>query len=113
MMKNLGALFLMMAISSQAFALSGNEIYQSCKDSDKNEKWGFCVGYVVGVFEQARDSKEKICVPPKATESQLGRVVTKWLEKNPDKLHFSASSLVRTALIDAFPCNEKTPVSNR
>ena len=89
---------------TQAHAISGNELAQSCRGAENNERWGFCVGYVLGVIDQGCESKEALCVPAEVVQSQLARVTLKWLSENPDKLHFSASSLVRLALRESFPC---------
>ena len=95
---------LLLGISGRANAVSGNELAQSCRGQESNSRWGFCVGYVVGVIDQARDTKEDFCIPAEAIQSQVARVAAKWFDSNPDKLHFSASSLVRAALNESFPC---------
>lgn len=46
----------------------------------------------------------KLCVPPGVTYPQALRVVVRFLENNPDKLHFSFSSLTMYALTEAWPC---------
>jgi len=91
-------------------AITGNRLAESCRNADQNLEWGFCVGFVLGVLGTTNDlssvSKREICVPPEAVQSQVARVVAKWLDDNPEKLHFSASSLVRAALAQGFPCKK-------
>jgi hypothetical protein len=108
-MNSLRILFVLAAtlISSQANAISGNELAQSCRGQEENSRWGFCVGYVVGVIDQSRESEPPLCVPAEAIQSQVARVVTKWIEANPDKLHFSANSLVYAALNESFTCRRQ------
>ena len=101
---SLSFLVVLFGIAGRANAVSGNELAQSCRGQESNSRWGFCVGYVVGVIDQARDTKEELCIPTEAIQSQVARVATKWFDSNPDRLHFSASSLVRTALNESYPC---------
>ena len=99
------SVFLMSA--SNAIASSGNDLMETCRDYESNPKWGFCVGYIVAVnnIEMAKIKKD-FCVPPSVIQSQLARVGVKWMEANPDKLHFSAHSLVAAALAKSFTCTK-------
>ncbi len=97
-------LIILLCLFGQANAISGNELAQNCRGQEENSRWGFCVGYVIGVIDQARYTKEELCIPAEVIQSQVARVATKWLESNPDKLHFLGSSLVRAALDESYPC---------
>ena len=99
-------LTMLMTLSSSVRAISGNELMESCRGTTSNSRWGFCVGYVVGVVDQARESNETLCVPAESIQSQVARVATRWLDENPGSLHYSAPSQVRAALRHAFPCKK-------
>jgi hypothetical protein len=100
----LSLLLVLFCLCGQANAISGNELAQSCRGQEANSRWSFCVGYVIGVIDQARYTNDEVCIPAEAVQSQVARIATKWLESNPDKLHFLASSLVRAALDESYPC---------
>jgi len=59
-----------------------------------------CLGYIVAIA----DSSLKHCSPPESTYGQIALIVKKYLDKNPEKLHFDAHTLIEAALIGAFPC---------
>jgi Rap1a immunity proteins len=78
-----------------------------------------CGGYIQGVVDTIEDwrildekhQKDKTpddvlhpCIPESVSESQIQKVVEKYLEDHPEKLHFRASVLVLVALQKAFPC---------
>ncbi|SRR6266446_6244758 len=63
------------------------------------------VGYVLGVHDVYRGSLA--CGPSTATAGQLVDIVLKYLETYPEERHYNAASLVRNALMMAFPCSTK------
>ncbi len=74
-----------------------------------------CVGYLMGAidatstwqgaFEKAGMQGGLFCLPEGGAEfNQTVRVVVKYLEANPEDLHYRADSAVQLALKDAFPC---------
>jgi Rap1a immunity proteins len=96
-------------VSGSAWSVSGNGLAKYCRGADRNPEWGYCVGYVMGVVDEVLSSSgtRPFCISPEAIESQVARVAARWFEKNPEKLHFSATSLVRAALAEAFPCKPR------
>ena len=66
-----------------------------------------CIGYVQG-FREALAVAKLVgvlpCVPGKATNGQLARVIVKHLEENPQNLHHAKSAGAYAALIKAYPC---------
>jgi hypothetical protein len=42
------------------------------------------------------------------TEGQIYKIIKKWLDNNPAKLHFRADVIIYSALLDPFPCQFKT-----
>jgi len=88
---------------------TGSSILETCE----SEVWynkGYCSGYIIGVSDTADTlalwdgSPVLICIPDGVTAGQLWKVVVKYLNENPEKLHFAADSLVLAALEGAFPC---------
>jgi Rap1a immunity proteins len=74
-----------------------------------------CFGYLSGtsdtlVFwgEANRRSKggtpPPACIPESATTGELARVVVKYLNDHPNRLHLNYGVLVILALEDAYPC---------
>jgi Rap1a immunity proteins len=79
-----------------------------------------CVGYVQGVIDDhfscqinetssaaALDPVKHFCLPDGVTPNQTVRVIVKWLEDHPARLHEKAIGLVLDALRDNFPCRQK------
>jgi hypothetical protein len=96
----------LLLVATDAKAMSGNELMESCKGLERSAYFGYCVGYVNAVADVAMAKMKKdLCIPPAVTQLQLAKVAVKWLEENPDKLHFSANSLVSAALANSFKCN--------
>jgi len=90
---------------------SGSELLDMCAatqiDGAYHAKIAECRGYVTGVadaFNCESPSKGYRWQDPGVTMGQLVKVVVKWLNENPDKLHYGAGSLTAAALSEAFPC---------
>jgi hypothetical protein len=92
---------------------TGNFLLRACKetvrmldqpkaDEDIFQAWqtGFCMGMVQGVVS----ASPIICTPTDSNAGQWVRIVTKYLEDNPDKLHIKSPKLVEVALTRVFPC---------
>jgi len=75
-----------------------------------------CVGYVMGVVDDhfscqineksPVDPTKHFCLPDGVTPNQTVRVIVKWLEDHPARLHEKAIGLVLTALRENFPCRQ-------
>jgi hypothetical protein len=73
---------------------------------------GFCFGYLRGMSDAALaaqldpDSLEAIksCRPPDVDNGQLARVLIKFLEDDPEFLHYGMIFATALALNQAFPC---------
>jgi hypothetical protein len=111
---------------------SGNELVHACEvaiptqieDKDWIEAF-YCLGYLSGAraaigFERDINYAEsvvrpkqtgppvfRICIPEEATQDQLAKVVVKYLNDHPERLHEDAFLLVFAAYSDAFPCPKK------
>lgn len=116
----------LITLAPAAFAgeYDGNELLRNCNAAvrqadgekvDGVEALGgvYCTGYLAGfaashaVEAMAKPQRRLYCLPEKGLEgSQLARIVTKHLKKNPEELHTSARMHVVTALTVAFPCKK-------
>jgi len=69
-----------------------------------------CNGYVTGISDiyvtlvEWGNVKPAWCIPVGVDSDQLIRVVTKYLQENPEELHLTAGSLVANAFGRSFPC---------
>ena len=89
--------------TSYATFVLGNTLVETC-DSDNSYDQGICAGFVLGVSD--RIERKFACPPKNGTVSggQLVKVVRKYLEENPENLHWTGHFLVTIALSQAFPC---------
>jgi Rap1a immunity proteins len=106
-------------------AMDGNDMLTKCRtlwtDGHQNVTTEemldgtFCAGYVSGVLDAramqfAMDKadhvkgRNKYCRPSEVTNGQVFRVLKKWLDDNPDKLHQRADTIIFVAMQEAFPC---------
>jgi hypothetical protein len=71
---------------------------------NKYEAWrdGVCVGVIEGVSA----TSPLVCPAENVTLGQEVRVVIKFLQEHPEKLHLRGSKLVQEALAQAFPCHK-------
>ena len=106
---------LMMVLSSQAEAVSGNELMERARahervmqDRPTPTDWlhgGYLLGFVSGASFTLNDLSPKVCLPPTGGNVlQYTEVVVQYLKQNPAQLHRPAQALVREALERAFPC---------
>jgi hypothetical protein len=88
---------------------SANEMLSGCKGliSEKTPplrealRQGRCAGYVAGLV-YARSVF--LCVPEGATPEQGVRVVIKYIEARPERMHEPFGKLALEALEEAWPC---------
>ena len=106
-----GLAVMLLPAQSQAVFYDGNTLLQKC-ESDSATQYNVCAGYVIGLVDYQGTlvawslvEKPIFCTPDNVRASQLVKVITKWLNEHPEKLHQSASSSVPIALYDAFPCS--------
>jgi hypothetical protein len=97
---------------------TGNALIDQCGDAvSGNSDGGFfglayCQGLVRGISDMLEIYSRTgsgfpnplYCVPESAILGQKIRVVLKFLEDFPEKLHLQDSLLVMVALTDGFPC---------
>ena len=125
MIKKICSLLFLFTLSSSSNAFTANQLLEFCQaeeyqskykgnDIDVSEayKGGLCTGFING-FNQSnaafgtiyRLEKGPLCLPKGMKISQQSKVLIKFLENNPDKLHWNAGTLFFAAMREAFPCN--------
>ena len=83
---------------------TGTTISGDAKEAFKiGQELGRCKGLISGYAEEMNFAG-KICVPDEATYGQVWRVVKKFLDDNPTLLHKHRGTLIKTALVEAWPC---------
>jgi hypothetical protein len=79
--------------------------------SEEYNNQNICLFYVSGVLDgfQIGDRATKLCVPSGASLGELALVVSKYLDRHPEKLHNPPQYLIIDALHTAFPCDPDPP----
>lgn len=74
--------------------------------ADEYARQNACLFYVAGVVDglEAGEGILRPCVPNEATLGETALVVSKYLNRYPERLHSTPVSLVIDALATAFPC---------
>jgi len=98
---------------------TGNVLLADCAEvmeprSDKNINIlnaSVCVSFIHGMriatdIHQHQLKVSLFCTPHKVSAMQTVRIVYKYLQEHPEKLHESKNWLVLYALEEAFPCNK-------
>ena len=93
---------------------SPQALRQPFREPDIALEAGYCIGFLSGVanmniFWQTRtkDTSMFFCLPPEGIINQLMRVVVKYLQEHPEKLHDPDIAVASMALANAFPCPSK------
>lgn len=120
MRKIILAVALVVVMAGTASAFSGNELSKECVSN-----FQFCEGYIFGVksgvgqqalstwgrllVQNGEEDKtpHPICIPEGVTTTQLAKVIIKYLDLNPEFLHYTAAQLVREGLMINYPCSGK------
>lgn len=72
--------------------------------------YSLCIGYITGVVDGGtvgsgyKAKTFPVCTPEGATREQLVRVVLKYGDDHPERLHLPAVAFVIEALANAFKC---------
>jgi Ssp1 endopeptidase immunity protein Rap1a len=86
---------------------SANAAMPGCREAENYHspniyKRGLCMGIVSTLL----DLDPKICLPPSVTNFQAVRVVVKYIDARPARLHESFKALAGEALRAAWPCKK-------
>lgn len=97
------------------FNHDGNWLQSNCAEYVKDNpsdgvKVGACIGYVTGFVEGwdlngFASNGLRLCFPNGVTNEQLVKIVYKYLNDHPERLHMEAGTLVLMILDDTFPCD--------
>jgi hypothetical protein len=82
----------------------GNAMAQWC---DTPEGRVIAAWYVVGNLNQRAmlaDGEPDVCIQQSMTVRQLGDVMCKWLQDNPEQRHLGGPHLVTLGFKEIFPC---------
>ena len=120
-MKTLLVVWLVAAamLATPAQAVDGNELYKwgsewKRSDTEKSHDSGSYMGYIQGTIDLHTDLSDPeikflkatlFCLPDNVQLDQAFEAVMRYLEAHPEKRRFTASSLVASALWEAFPCD--------
>lgn len=104
---------MMFAECSYAVSKDGNDLAKEMVEYEKSENnmnlvSAFLAGQYGGYIDGVTDSSAGIiwCNPSNVTYGQTYKIVSKYLNNNPEKLHLSAESLINNALKEALPCKK-------
>ena len=109
---------ILMVVSTHA--VTGQQWLSNC-ESSRVSNVSKCIAYLQGLvdmynFRSDRRFKTVIevegrnipiseaCFPPKITLGQLEKIMRKYLNDNPEELHFGLSSLYHSKMVETFPC---------
>jgi hypothetical protein len=87
---------------SQSFE-TGYQLYEDCNAALGSPQNIFCMGYVMGVSDSL-DSQRLMCIPQEDTAAQEMSVIVDFLRNHPEERQDTAYSVVKLALMEAFPC---------
>jgi hypothetical protein len=94
-------------------APTGNDLLKECRAADnpsdalEEGEALSCVQYIGGVADAfAYLEPTRYCPPDYVTRDQTRRIVVKWLNAHPEKLHHDAAVLTLEALVNTFPCSK-------
>jgi len=119
-----------MATANDAYLkgnFTGEEMLKYCKVASDNSvrdfERGVCTGFIDGfaaghhaaelwhAFHHRDEDIDNIyghlCVPKDANRTAMVTLFVRYLEKNSDKLKWSAGLLLESALREGYPCEEK------
>ncbi len=104
--------------SSGMFGGTAGELMTDCRQVaalDRGDKTAMmaierCSKYIVGVTDgiavdkMAHPTDVFFCLPDRISDEELTRVVLKYGEDHPEKLHLTSAVFVVSALTEAYPC---------
>jgi hypothetical protein len=98
---------LTMMASASAAQVSGNRVFEGCKESETNRasfERGVCTGIAMAVASFGDALPERNCVPKEVSANETARVLALWLVRHPERLREPAVDLAMYAFAEAWPC---------
>ena len=113
-MRNLVAVLMfaagLTAMPAHAEDITGTKLAEYCASPYDSFLHGACGGYILGVSDTMNyyhlNYYDKECIPSTATRGQVIKVIMRYLDDKPEKLHRHAHFLIVNALIEGFDCND-------
>ena len=111
-MKKLTAILLLTVLfpgTCLALIVDGDELLEFCEGAGN----AACSGYVAAIVDAhdtnaiRGDLEVQFCIPKGVKVKQLIKVAVKSFNDHPERLHFTASSLLSNAFYEAFPPDYK------
>ncbi len=95
---------------------SGNDFRDDCGAAlhgQSGARAGICLGFIEGYRQLApmlppSANLKLLCLPAEVSNGQIVKVVVKYLDQHPEKLHLPAAQLIYNATNEAFPCPAET-----
>jgi hypothetical protein len=111
-MRYLLALFIALASGHSASAQiyrSGSDLLEGCRDLVANRETApgvYCLATVIATRNLAQYLMESMrsCPPTETTNGQVVRLVTKYMEDHPERLHEPHQAVILLALRETYPC---------
>lgn len=88
---------------------NGSDLLDYCQAAVNHEsggRAGICLGYINAYRDLAAmlPDAQLLCLPDGIGNEQFIRILLKYLDQHPEKLHLPAAQLVYDAMQDVFPC---------
>ena len=95
---------------SNVLFFTGGQLYNMCNDANPANQ-SACEGYILGVqdtiYSGYLSQHFDLCFPSGVTPSQLRLQVSRFMERNPELLNYSAESIIAKMLEVSFACNDE------
>ncbi len=89
-------------VPARAEWMSGNQLHDTCSSGTAVDK-ALCLSYVMGVLDGSRFLDQPLKTPTGATGGQVRDVVAKYLDDHPETREQPARTLVKAAVVEAWP----------
>ena len=107
------ALFVLAMSMPVEAGMTGNDLLRKCQWEGANEAIKilndtFCLGIIAGYTDALRNTigLNSLCIPNKAEWEQRKKIVVKYMNDHPEKLHEYYEVLILQAMRKAFPCKK-------
>jgi len=101
-------LMMMLAAGASLNYENGDDLWHDCSGADVSR----CTGYVIGAVDsiELMDDLYRMphhfCIDQTVRAGQVRDVVVVYLRMHPEERHAIASSIVHTAMSEAYPCSK-------
>jgi hypothetical protein len=91
---------------------TGSDLRENCgaaldKQTQSGARAGLCAGFIDAYRQlsiMVPAANLKLCLPAGVEGMQLIKVIVRYLDQHPERLHLPAAQLIYDATNDAFPC---------